>query len=46
MHDLLNRMGAIKISEQEVTNFGETPKLNFVYEINKKMWQLHRDALV
>jgi RimJ/RimL family protein N-acetyltransferase len=29
------RLGAIKVGQQEVTYFGETPKLNFVYEINK-----------
>jgi RimJ/RimL family protein N-acetyltransferase len=42
----ISRMGAIKTGEQEVTYFGETPKLNFVYEITKKNWQLHGDALV
>ncbi|KIC92654.1 GNAT family N-acetyltransferase [Flavihumibacter solisilvae] len=31
----ITRLGAIKIGEQEVTYFGETPKLNFVYEITK-----------
>ncbi|MFL5747030.1 MAG: GNAT family N-acetyltransferase [Niastella sp.] len=29
------RLGAIKVGQQEVTYFGETPKLNFVYEITK-----------
>lgn len=29
------RIGAIKISEEEVTYFGEAPKLNFMYEIRK-----------
>ena len=29
------RLGAIKVSQLEVTYFGETPKLNFVYEITK-----------
>jgi RimJ/RimL family protein N-acetyltransferase len=32
----IGRLGALKIAEQEVTYFGETPKLNFVYEIKKE----------
>jgi RimJ/RimL family protein N-acetyltransferase len=32
----ISRLGALKIAEQEVTYFGETPKLNFVYEIKKE----------
>jgi RimJ/RimL family protein N-acetyltransferase len=35
----IGRIGAEKISEQEVTYFGEAPKLNFVYEINKEKWE-------
>lgn len=31
----ISRLGAEKIAGQEVTYFGETPKLNFVYEISK-----------
>jgi RimJ/RimL family protein N-acetyltransferase len=34
----ISRLGAIKISEEEITYFGEAPKLNFVYEINKETW--------
>jgi RimJ/RimL family protein N-acetyltransferase len=34
----IGRLGAEKITEQEVTYFGETPKLNFVYELNKQKW--------
>jgi RimJ/RimL family protein N-acetyltransferase len=33
------RIGAEKISEQEVTYFGEAAKLNFVYEITKEKWK-------
>lgn len=33
------RIGAEKIAEQEVTYFGEAPRLNFVYEISKEKWQ-------
>ncbi|MFT3904294.1 MAG: GNAT family N-acetyltransferase [Niabella sp.] len=35
----IGRIGAEKIAEQEVTYFGEAPRLNFVYEINKEKWQ-------
>lgn len=35
----IGRIGAEKISEQEVTYFGEAPKLNFVYEISKEKWR-------
>jgi RimJ/RimL family protein N-acetyltransferase len=35
----IGRLGAQKVSEQEVTYFGEAPKLNFVYEISKAQWQ-------
>lgn len=31
----IGRIGAKKIAEQEVTYFGEAPRLNFVYEISK-----------
>jgi len=31
----VSRLGAIKVKEQEVTYFGEEPKLNFVYVIEK-----------
>lgn len=35
----IGRLGALKVAEQEVTYFGEAPKLNFVYEITKAAWQ-------
>lgn len=35
----ISRLGAEKIAEEEVTYFGESPKLNFVYKISKKKWQ-------
>lgn len=35
----IERIGAEKISEQEVTYFGEASRLNFVYEISKEKWQ-------
>jgi RimJ/RimL family protein N-acetyltransferase len=34
----LGRLGTTKIGEQEVTYFGELPKLNFVYSISKEEW--------
>ena len=34
----IGRLGAKKIAEQEVTYFGETPKLNFVYGIDRDNW--------
>ncbi len=34
----ISRLGATKIREQEVTYFGERPKLNFVYRITKEEW--------
>jgi RimJ/RimL family protein N-acetyltransferase len=34
----ISRLGAAKIGEQEVTYFGELPKLNYVYELNKREW--------
>jgi RimJ/RimL family protein N-acetyltransferase len=35
----IGRLGAQKVAEQEVTYFGEAPKLNFVYEISKGDWK-------
>ncbi len=34
----INRLSATKISEKEVTYFGEESKLNFVYILSKKSW--------
>lgn len=34
----IGRLGAEKIAEEEVTYYGEAPKLNYVYEISKKKW--------
>lgn len=34
----ISRLGAAKTGEQEVTYFGELPKLNYVYELNKREW--------
>lgn len=33
------KLGARKIDEQEVTYFGEKPKLNFIYQVDKASWQ-------
>lgn len=32
----MEKLGAIKIAEQEVAYFGEASKLNYIYKINKK----------
>lgn len=37
----IQRLGAIKVAEQEVTYYGELPKLNFVYELSKQAWAAH-----
>ncbi len=38
----IGRLGIKKISEQEVTYFGEQPKLNFVYRLSKADWLLNK----
>jgi len=35
----IERLGAIKISEVEMEYYGETTKLNFVYQIKKEDWK-------
>ncbi len=35
----IGRLGAEKIAEQEVTYFGESLRLNFLYEISKQKWK-------
>lgn len=35
----ISRLGAVKVSEENVAYHGETPKLNFVYRIEKKDWE-------
>jgi RimJ/RimL family protein N-acetyltransferase len=37
----IRRLGAEKIAEQTVAYFGESAKLNHVYEITKENWRLH-----
>ncbi|MFC6225841.1 GNAT family N-acetyltransferase [Hymenobacter artigasi] len=34
----IGRLGAEKIAEEEIAYFGEAPKLNFVYRLEKKAW--------
>ncbi len=34
----IERLGANKIGEEEVAYFGEAPKLNYVYKIDKEQW--------
>ncbi|WP_343605094.1 GNAT family N-acetyltransferase [Fluviicola sp.] len=35
----IGRLGAVKIAEEDITYFGETPKMNFIYEITKENWE-------
>lgn len=35
----IGRLGAEKIAEEDVAYFGEAPKLNFIYEIQKENWK-------
>ncbi|HEY0895621.1 MAG TPA: GNAT family N-acetyltransferase [Sphingobacteriaceae bacterium] len=35
----ISRLGAVKVGEEEVRYFGESPKLNFTYEISKADWK-------
>ncbi|WP_311388691.1 GNAT family N-acetyltransferase [Apibacter muscae] len=34
----IERLGAKKIDEKEITYYGEKPKLNFIYKIDKSEW--------
>ena len=34
----IQRLGAIKVAEQEVMYYGEQPKLNFVFELTRPVW--------
>jgi RimJ/RimL family protein N-acetyltransferase len=38
----ISRVGAKKVAEEEVAYFGEKPKLNFVYQINKEDWKTQK----
>ncbi len=35
----ISRVGAEKVSEENVAYFGEEPKLNFIYKINQQDWR-------
>lgn len=35
----ITRLGAVKMGELEIAYFGEAPKLNFIYHIQKADWQ-------
>ncbi len=34
----ISRLGAIKVGEEEVRYFGESPKLNYTYRISRENW--------
>lgn len=35
----IEKLGAVKIGEEEVAYFGEAPKINFIYRIRKMEWE-------
>lgn len=37
----IQRLGATKVAEQELTYYGEQPKHNFVYDVTKATWAAH-----
>ncbi|HJW18064.1 MAG TPA: GNAT family N-acetyltransferase, partial [Flavisolibacter sp.] len=41
----ISRLGAKKVGEQQVAYFGETPKLNFTYRIEKEEWLARRACI-
>jgi RimJ/RimL family protein N-acetyltransferase len=41
----IGRLGAKKVGEQEIAYFGELPKLNYVYSIEKEEWLANRIAI-
>lgn len=41
----IGRLGAEKTAEQEVTYFGEAPKLNYLYQISKSKWEAFRASI-
>ncbi|EJF11022.1 GNAT family N-acetyltransferase [Pontibacter sp. BAB1700] len=40
----IGRLGAEKVSEQQVAYFGELPKLNYVYKIAKEAWLVRKQV--
>lgn len=39
----IERLGAVKTGEQEVTYYGESPKVNFIYCMEKAAWQKRQE---
>ena len=35
----IGRLGTTKIDEEEITYFGEQPKMNYIYLLAKEEWQ-------
>ena len=42
----IERLGAIKIREEEVAYFGEASQMNFIYTIEKKDWEIFEKPIV
>lgn len=38
----IQRLGALKIGEEEMSYYGEEKKLNFLYQIEKKHWEIFK----
>lgn len=38
----ISRLGAKKVAEQEIAYFGETAKLNFIYNLSKDEWRTNK----
>lgn len=41
----ISRLGVTKTAEQEITYFGEQPRLNFIYSITKEEWLANKTAI-
>ena len=41
----IEKLGAVKTGEEEMSYYGETSKLNYIYTITKEQWPILREAL-
>ena len=35
----ITKLGAFKVKELEIAYYGEKPELNFIYQLDKKIWE-------
>lgn len=40
----ISRLGAMKVSEENIAYHGEMPKLNFIYQVRKQDWETNPDT--